>query len=171
MGFLAAASDKPLKPLRILILLFFAVMHKLGLISNDRLKKTGIWLFLKGVSENVIRQKSALYASQISLNELYQTEYLSKYPGAIIATASFEEYVQPLCKNSVLIAASLDYAGGKVTGLRKNAFGMQKVKLLNEKGLNQIDVFYTDSFSDRSLMDISSVVYLVKNNGYKKIKG
>lgn len=171
LGFLASASDKPLKPLRTCILLFFAVLHKLGMISNDRLKKTGIWLFLKGAPEYVIRQKAALYASQIGLNDLYEKEYLAKYPGAIIATASFEDYVRPLCKQSLLIAASLAYNDGKVCGLQQNAFGLQKVKLLNENGVNRIDIFYTDSYSDRSLMDISAVVYLVKNNGYKKIKG
>ena len=170
-GFLVMASGKPFVPFRILILLFFAVLHKLGIISNDFLKKTGIRLFLKGMPENQVKRQAEIYAQKIELNEIYHREYASDYPDAIIATASYEDYVRPLCKSGQLVAATLEYIDGKVSGLKQNAYGRQKLHQLNAMGITRIDIFYTDSYSDRSLMDISTVVYLVKNNGIKKIKG
>ena len=171
MGFLLMASDKNHIPIRRLILLFFAVLHKLRLINNDRLKKTGIFLFLKGLPETVIKQKAAVYASKIELNDIYKQEFELKYPAAIIVTASFEDYVKPICKDNILLAAKLEYTNGIVSGLQQNAYGPQKVELLNKHGINRVDIFYTDSFSDGPVMDISTVVYRVKNNGIKKIKG
>ena len=70
-----------------------------------------------------------------------------------------------------MLAAKLEYTNGVVSGLQQNAYGQQKVELLNKHGINRVDIFYTDSFSDGPVMDISTVVYLVKNNGIKKIKG
>ena len=171
IGFLLMASDKRLIPFRRLILLFFAVLHKFRFINNDRLKQIGIRLFLKGMPETVIKQKAVAYAAGIQLNDIYEKEFLLKYPGAIIATASFEDYVRPLCKENVLLAARLGYTNGLVSGIQQNAYGSQKVGLLNKQGINRVDIFYTDSFSDRPVMDISTVVYLVKNNSIEKIKG
>ena len=171
MGFLITASDKPLNHFRVVILLFFAVLHKFKIINNDKLKKKGIDLFLKGMPEAVIKQKAETYAAGIELNNIYKTEYALKYPGAIIVTASFEDYVRPLCKNNLLVASKLEYTNGLVSGLQQNAYGSNKVELLNKQGINRADIFYTDSFSDQAVMDISDTVYLVKNNDIKKIKG
>lgn len=171
LGFLLAASDKGLIPVRRVIFLFFAVLHKFRLIGNDRLKQAGIGLFLQGMDEQTIRQKATVYAAGISLNSIYNTEFITKYPGAIIVTASYEDYVKPLFENNLLLAARLAYSNGKVSGLAQNAYGKQKVELLNKTGIGKVDIFYTDSFSDRPLMDISTVVYLVENNSIKKIKG
>ena len=171
MGFLVMASGKRLIPFRILILLFFAVLHNLGLIDNDRLKKTGIDLFLKGMTERSIKQKAEAYAAGIELSGIYGSEFVSKYPGAIIVTASFEDYIRPLCRDNLLLSAKLEYTNGLVSGLKQNAYGSQKAALLEKHGINRVDIFYTDSFNDRPVLDMATVVYLVKNNDIKKIKG
>jgi len=171
MGFLVMASGKGLIPVRVMILLFFAVLHKLGIIANDRLKKIAVNLFLKGTPEAVIKEKASTYAADIELNNIYKTEYALKYPAAIIVTASFEDYVRPLFGDNLLLGAKLAYRNGLVSGLAQNAYGPKKVDLLNKHGINQVDIFYTDSFSDQAVMDISTVVYLIKNNDIKKIKG
>lgn len=171
MGFLESASGKRLVPLRKMIMLCWAVLHKLKLISNDRLKQAGVQLFLQGMTREAISNKAKSYAESIELNDFYQTEYLLKYPDAIIATASFEDYVQPLFEKNLILGARLAYEKEVVSGLSGNAYGKQKVSLLEQHGITKVDVFYTDSFSDRALMDISEVVYLVKNNSIKKIKG
>lgn len=171
LGFLVAVSDKGFIPVRRLIFLFFSVLHKLRLISNDRLKEVSIGLFLKNMEESIVKKRAAAYSKGILLSNIYTTEFVSKYPRAIIATASFEDYVRPLFKDNLVLAAQLEYGNGKVTGLKQNAFGPQKVKLLNEQGISSVDILYTDSFSDQALMNISTVVYLVKNDNIKKIKG
>jgi phosphoserine phosphatase len=171
LGFLLMASEKGLIPFRRVIFLFFAVLHKLKLIGNDRLKKMGIALFLKNMNEGVIKRKAMEYSAGILLSSVYQTEFVSKYPDAVIVTASYEDYVRPLCKNNLLLAAKLGYTNEKVSGLLQNAYGPQKVELLKEQGIERVDIFYTDSFSDQAVMDISAVVYLVKNGNIEKIKG
>ncbi|CAN5863014.1 hypothetical protein BH11BAC4_BH11BAC4_20260 [soil metagenome] len=171
LGFLTMASSKTVIPLRLLIQLFFAVLHKLKFISNEQLKKAGVDIFLKGMPEEEIKRKAGTYSAGIELNNIYKTEYLSKYPAAIIVTASFEDYVRPLFPGNLLIGAKLGYSDGLVSGLAQNAYGNQKVALLHKQGVDWVDIFYTDSFSDQALMDISTVVYLVKNNDIKKIKG
>jgi len=171
LGFLVMVSGKRFISFRILILLFFAVLHKLGLISNDRLKKTGIGLFLKGMPEALVKQRAQEYAAGIELNNIYKNEFLLKYPGAIVVTASFEDYVRLVCPDNLVLGAKLDYRNGLVSGLAQNAYGPQKVELLSKEGISRADIFYTDSFSDQAVMDISTAVYLVKNNDIKKIKG
>lgn len=50
-------------------------------------------------------------------------------------------------------------------------FGENKVKIFKEKYPNQrINEFYTDSLSDRPLMELSNKAYLVKKNKIKLIK-
>lgn len=171
LGFLLATSDKGFIPVRRLVFLFFSVLHKFRLISNDRLKHAGIGLFLKSMEESIVKKSAAVYSKGILLNNIYTTEFVAKYPRAIIATASYEDYVRPLFKDNLLLAAKLEFKDGKISGLKQNAFGPQKVKLLNEQGINNIDIFYTDSYNDKALMDISTTVYLVKNDNIKKIKG
>jgi phosphoserine phosphatase len=171
LGFLLAATNKKFKSLRLLILILFAVLHKLKLIGNDQLKKKGIELFLKGIPEEMIKAKAKEYAESIETNNVYKTIFNKTYPDAIIATASFQEYVQYLCKNNLILAAKLEYTNGKVSGLQQNAYGSQKVILLNKHGISRVDIFYTDSFSDQPVMDISTLVNLVENDTIKKIKG
>jgi len=171
LGFLLFATNKNFISLRLLALIFFAVLHKLKLINNDLLKQKGINLFLKDISEETIKLRAKEYASGIGLNDVYRTVFCTQYPTAIIATASFEDYVKPLCKDSLVLGAKLKYTNGKVSGLEQNAYGIQKTALLQEHGIKQIDIFYTDSFSDQPLMDIATEVYLVENDRIKKIKG
>lgn len=50
-------------------------------------------------------------------------------------------------------------------------YGENKVKKYRELyGDKQIDVFYTDSYNDQPMMDISNEVYLVTKNKVEKIK-
>jgi len=81
-----------------------------------------------------------------------------------IVTASFCEYVQFFPVNSVKICcSSLRYNHNKVDSLEFNCFGENKVLLLREKfGVSKIDLLYTDSKSDSSLIEISAKTVWVK---------
>ena len=56
-------------------------------------------------------------------------------------------------------------------GLKKNLYASAKNKELLKHGIDHIDILYTDSFSDKPLMDISDKVFLIKNGNKSLIKG
>lgn len=66
------------------------------------------------------------------------------------------------------ICSEIDEKTGEITRL---CFRENKVRaFFNEYPQCEIDNFYTDSFNDRPLMDISKNVFLVKGDEIKKIK-
>jgi len=151
------------------LLLMAAICYKLKLINNDRLKKTGISLFLKGKGKDFIDEKAKMYAATIKLNSIYYNDYL-KYPikDRMIVSASFIEYLKPLFPNDKILASSLLYSKlDKVIGLQENVYAEQKRVVLADNEIDHIDILYTDSYSDKALMKISDKIFLI-NNGIKK---
>ena len=66
------------------------------------------------------------------------------------------------------ICSEFDAETGRVVYLN---FGENKVKSFREKYAESlIDCFYTDSYNDKALMDISAKVFLVKRSRIKQIK-
>ena len=55
-------------------------------------------------------------------------------------------------------------------GIRRNLFGVEKRNWLAEQGIEAISVLYTDSFSDKPLMDIAVSVYLVEGSSVKQVR-
>ena len=88
----------------------------------------------------------------------------------ISATPSF--ILEPICKElgiKKLIASDIDRTTGIITG--NNYRGKEKVVRFYEEFPNAtIKNFYSDSYMDRPLMNISENVYLVKKNNLKKLK-
>lgn len=171
-GFYRAANKKSYSFLmKRTLFLGVALFYKLKIINNDQLKKFGVFLFLKGKSREHIREIAKEYANQISLNNIYKNNFL-KYSEnqRIIISASFEDYLRFLFPNENVIASSLKYKNGIVVGIERNMFGNAKPESLIKEGINKIGVFYTDSFSDKPLMEYSIQVYLVKSGFEKRIK-
>lgn len=147
-----------------LILVLVALIYKVGFISNDRLKQFGVILFLKNLSEELVEMKAKEYARKIEINQIYYQHY-QKIPKdkRIIITASFENYVRNLFPDELVIGSKLAFKKKKVIGLERNMFGEAKKRYLVEKGIDEIECLYTDSYSDAPLMEISKKVRLVKN--------
>jgi phosphoserine phosphatase len=145
-------------------LLLAAILYKSRLISNDQLKKVGVFLFLKNKSEKTINQAGQDYASKIALNEIYQQQFL-KTPKdqRLIISAAFEEYLKKLFPDENVVGSKLYYKNGEVVGLSRNMYGKAKVDYLFKEGLRPIQEFYTDNNSDRPLINRSEKVWLVKN--------
>jgi phosphoserine phosphatase len=59
---------------------------------------------------------------------------------------------------------------GVACGIRRNLFGVEKRNWLAEQGIEGISILYTDSFSDKPLMDIADRVFLVEGNLVNEIK-
>lgn len=153
------------------LLLSFAIGTKLKLFSNSQLKKCGVALFLKGKSEKELENAARQYADKIELNSIYKKDFLDcpKHE-RIIISASYEIYLKKLFPGEKIIGSRLAYKQQKVKGVERTIFGKNKTVALGELGIDEIECLYTDSFSDRPLMDIAKQVYLVNKASKKKIK-
>jgi phosphoserine phosphatase len=149
--------------LKRLIFIFAAIGTKIGAWDNSFLKRIGVRLFLKGKSEQEIERGASEYANSISLNSIYQNEFL-RVPkkNRVIISASFIEYLKYIFPDENLYASRLAYADQKVIGLDINLYGQTKKDVLLSGGINSIEELYTDSFSDRPLMEISEKIFLIK---------
>lgn len=165
-----AAGRRPGFFLRRLLFLVAAVLSKFGLWNNDRLKAVGVRLFLRGIGREEILNIGQRYAKTISLNRIYQEDFLVLPPEErVIISASFMEYMQFVFPNERLFASSLEYdLNGVVTGLKSNLYGATKPLVLREHGIHSAEAVYTDSFSDQPLMDMGEKVILVQD-GIKKV--
>ena len=76
--------------------------------------------------------------------------------------------IRSYLKTENIICSRIDADKMKVKYLN---FGDNKVKKYNSiYGSKNIDCFYTDSYNDKALMDISDRVYIVKKGKIKRIK-
>ena len=150
----------------------FVLALKLRIISNFRLKQMGVFLFLRGYKVSEILDAAKIYSTQIDLNEIYTRHFLMVEPkDRFIISASFEEYLQFVFPNEKVFASSLSYRNGKALGLKSNLYGQKKKELLQQiEEIHSLFAFYTDSYSDQPLMDISENVYLVRKGEVTKIK-
>ncbi len=165
------ASKAPFFSLKRLILRAAAVVYKMGMLSNDDLKALGIRLFLKGKTRESIEQAGKEYAQTLSLNEIYNAFYKDLDSQLkIVISASFEEYLKFVFPQERVLGSKLSYKDGRVKGLALNMYGPNKRQALKEVGILKVDQFFTDSYADRPLMEISSLVYLIKNGKVTIIK-
>ena len=147
-----------------------AVLAKLKIISNTKIKQAGIQLFLKGISKEQIENSAIKFINTLKLNQLYYCGFQS-FEDPLIVSASFEEYLNYMFPKHKVIGSKMAYdEGQRVSGLLYNCYGQEKVNALNEQGISHIYRFYTDSYSDTPLMDISEEVFLVHGDQIKKIK-
>jgi len=155
-----------LKIIKRVILLKASILYKLKIISNDTLKIVGVRLFLKGLKKNEIEKVADAYSKLITLNKIYYEIFINTpKKQRIISSASFEVYLKYVFPDENVIGTTLNYKQGQVDSLKTNNYGTEKVN-----SIDKIFTLYTDSFSDKPLMDISKNVYMVKDDTIKKIK-
>ena len=84
----------------------------------------------------------------------------------MIISASPEFLLAPICKKleiKHLIASKVDSKSGKYSGV--NCHGKEKVRRFYEEFSDgEIDKFYSDSFSDTPMAEISKKAFLVNGN-------
>jgi len=169
-GFYRSVSGRALFHPLTLLYLVYPILHKIRGLSNDRLKRAGIALFLAGMRRQALIARAKAYAETIALNRVYR-EIFARTPRPIVASASFEALLTCLFQPPVtVVGATLRYnSRGEVVGLEQNCHGPQKVSRLKAIGITSIDKLYTDSFSNLALMKISKEVYMVAGDDYKRI--
>ncbi len=162
-GFFYASIKNPLLDFpKLTIYIGSMVLAKFKVISNSLLKEIGVELFLKGKSSHDITLLSQKYARLIPFNNLYETLHVDSQNDYFIISASFEEYLYPLFSKDVhIIGSVLSYDGDKVSGLKFNCYKEKKVLALKQRGIEEIDLLYTDSYSDLALAKISKKIVIV----------
>lgn len=76
--------------------------------------------------------------------------------------------IRDMLNTDNILCSSVDTETMKVRYLN---FGSSKAKYYKKKyGSKRIDCFYTDSYNDKALMELSERVYLVKNGRLKRVK-
>lgn len=171
-GFYKEASISELKfNVKLPLLWITALFYKLGFISNDTLKKMGVWLFLKGYKKSDIQKFALQYSSKIELNEIFKNDF-SKYPSqnVIIISASFEDYLEPLFPGYKVVGSTLEYDEETLVGINTNMYGERKREWLLNQNIDRVKEFYTDSFADQPLIEISDMVYLIDKGSKRELK-
>lgn len=147
---------------------FFILMvaTKVKIISLFRLKELGIKLFLSGYNMQKFERQCASYSKKIQLNDIYYKDFLSlsKQEDVVIVSASFVEYLKPLFPEVKLIGSSINFKNDKPYQLENHCYKNEKVKMLQNEGVDQIDLLYTDSISDLPLAEISTQIIVVDND-------
>lgn len=89
----------------------------------------------------------------------------------VIISASPEFLLAPL-QNILnvdrIIATKVNKTNGKF--ITKNCYGKEKVRRFNKEVKKEIDSFYTDSFSDKPMMEIATRSFLVKKSSVIEIR-
>lgn len=155
------AGGDPLFLFKRILLIAAGVLYKTGLIKNRTLKRIGIYLFLKGKTRDELEIAARRYCEQIELNDIYLNHYQKTDGEKWIVSASPEIYLRHLFRGDHVAGTTFTYNGNKVMGLETNMFGQEKKSFLGQKGITHIHKLYTDSITDKSLMDISEDVYII----------
>jgi len=143
------------------------ILYCVKRIDKTKLKEY-FFSFVRGIkSEEMVDMFWKKYEFKI-----YKWYLEQKQPDDIIISASPEFLLRPACDNlgiTRLIASCVDNKNGHFVGL--NCKGEEKVKRLSkEYAVTRIDNFYSDSFSDQPLADISDKAFLVRKGEIKNWK-
>ena len=150
--------------------IFYIFLYRCKFITNDGLKSKGINLFIKGYSKNYIDNISQDFFKLIKYYDTVLTQlqfHLDRQDNIYISSASFYEYLSLLKSkyNSLKIVSSeIEYENGKVKGLKFNNYEENKLLYFQEKNI-EIDLLYTDSYSDRFLAKIAKESVIVFKDG------
>jgi phosphoserine phosphatase len=173
LEFYIYCSKKNIKfPLKILIYFFLMIFFKLKLVSNDYLKLKGFNVFLRGLKVSYLEDKAKKFASRIKFNELYKSyNFNIKDKRIVIISASYELYLKYIFSNNVeILGTTFNSDNGIAKEFNFNCYSTNKIFILNKNGIININTFYTDSYSDKSVAEISNEVIIVNKNKLIKCK-
>lgn len=160
------------KSMKKILVLFFAVLHKFKFLSNTEFKALSFGLVFKGRSKQVISDISRAFSEEKNniFNNLGNKVIAGSGKSQYVITASPECYVQMFFKNLIVIGTVFHFdSDGIYAGIKRNCFGSEKVIAIQERGISEINQFYTDSYSDRPMMEISDHIFLVKGDRITEI--
>jgi len=148
------------------MIIFYAICHKIRLISNDQFKSLAFMLVFKGKNRQAIADISRMFFTEKSdiLNVLGK-QVITRTEHQYVLTASPACYVSLYLKNVTVIGTTFSFDLDNIfSGINSNCYGARKVLALRTAGVLKVDEFYTDSFSDKPMMMISKRNFLVKGD-------
>ena len=138
-----------------------AALYKAGKITKTEMKDTFYRYFTKVPNiKEVVVEFWAEYDYKIK--DWY---YEMQREDDLIISASPEFLLEPICKqlNVAMIASVVDPLTGK--NLKPNCFGSEKVVRMKEHyNINDMEEFYSDSYSDDPLAQYASRAFYVVGN-------
>lgn len=121
--------------------------------------------FLKDLPKDVLDKLGAEYSQNIAMNQLCKGLTFEKTSRYVVVSASFEVYVRPIFPESVtVIGTKLLYRENKVDSLAFNCYKEHKAVALRERGIESVDILYTDSLNDEALARISRQIVIVEQD-------
>ena len=158
---------------KIAIFLFFGLLFKIGVINNFYFKNFIIKNYFKNKKKIDIENLAYNFylSNSVVLNSLYDKINDNSEDINIVSSASPEIYLKYFfSKKTIVIGTKLKFSKDNICmGIIKNNYGINKLISLKNKGFNEIDNLYTDSYSDRPLMKISKKTYIVSNGKINKV--
>jgi HAD superfamily hydrolase (TIGR01490 family) len=153
----------------------FSILYCLKVVTNSRLKQAFLWGVLGGIAVDRLKPVVDQYVAKLidrGLNRpLLQTlrDHLKRGDRVILATASFDLYVERLAENlgiQQVVCTRAEICSGVITGriLGENCHGAQKLQRLEALLAPsdwQFAILYTDHHSDLPLLQKVSRGYLV----------
>ena len=150
---------------------FNLIKYKLCILSGEQLEsKINDFMddFLNDKDE-IIRNTKEFWSrnyKKLNMNTIKEVE-----PDDVILTASpsfFIDGIKDKIVSKNVICSEIDLDARKIDFLN---FGENKVRKYKEiYGDKKVDCFYTDSYNDKFMMDISEKVFLVKKRKISQIK-
>ena len=150
---------------------FLMVLAKLNLIKNEKLKSRGVQLFLSPLSKEELKFKFENYHKTITFNSLYSSLDFAEDANYFVLSASFQDYIRPIFPNFVnVMGSTIKYKDDFAQGLLFNCYKEGKVQLLKTQDIQEIDILYTDNFSDFELAKMAKEIIIVNANRLIKCK-
>lgn len=145
----------------VFIQLLAAVKYKLK-ITDKTTMKTTIYTYFTGLKDIDAEIDAFWKVHEHKIKKWYLDQ---RKDDDVIISASPEFLLKPVCDrmNVRLIASDVDKHSGK--NLRKNCFGDQKpIRFEELYSLEDIDEFYSDSYSDDPMAKLAKRSFLVTGN-------
>lgn len=146
---------------------FISIASFLGLITNHHYKNLIARLYLNKINIEEVELLGEEYSKTIELNSLFENSKNNESETRkIIISASPSIYISPLFKDSEteVYGSELKLNHKRQFYFSSNNYAKNKLSVLNKLGIKNIDVFYTDSITDQSLMKITKKNFIVKRS-------
>lgn len=172
LGFFLFAANKTFSfYFKAIYYCFLMGLTKLTFIKNEKLKSKGIQLFLSPLSRKKLKFKFENYHKTITYNSLYSNLDFSEDAKYFVLSASFQDYIRPIFPKFVnVMGSTIKYKNNTAQGLLFNCYKEEKAQLLKTLNIEEIDILYTDSFSDFELAKMANEIIIVNNNRLIKCK-
>lgn len=151
----------------------FLILNKFGLVST-KIFKQEFFIFLKFIQKDTLVNYLKIFwnIEYSNMNKEVVATLKSNELENICISASPKFILEIPCKRlgiDLLIGTNLNLNTFKIVG--ENCKGKEKILQLNNcLSEYSIENFYSDSYSDLPLFDISRNKYFVKKNGMKKLE-